>query len=319
MATSGAPVGVTFTGAAHTGLTTLTEVNDIFFDLDRTVQHATGDIGTQRGVLIDPPTYSFVGPSTVTAAATFGISGVPQQGANATFSNAFGFLFGDLNGFTSDTSNDGITGFVMPPGIENEIGAVTTRAALAIGSPPAGVSLGNQTATLDSFGGLRIHELTAYSTTLTRTVTDAAALYIQGAPVSGGLVTFTNGPYSLFVDNGATRLDGSLTVGGLTTLSTTAAITASTTQTQGNGALTTTVNEVSVCANANDTVTLPTAVAGVIAYIFNNGAETLQVFPASGDAIDGGAANAAVTMTAGSNHTFIAHDATNWNRLNSTL
>ena len=89
-------------------------------------------------------------------------------------------------------------------------------------------------------------------------------------------------------------------------------ITASTTQTQGQGALTKDFNYITVCANANDTVTLPSAVAGMQIKVRNQGASTLQIFPASGDAIDGAAVDASTTLTAGSSVVFDAQDGTNW-------
>lgn len=93
--------------------------------------------------------------------------------------------------------------------------------------------------------------------------------------------------------------------------SVTATITASTTQTQGQGALTTEVNEISVCATANDTVTLPVAIAGKACLVINNGAQTLQVFPASGDNLGAGV-DTATTIVAGSRKYFVAFDSTNW-------
>lgn len=89
-------------------------------------------------------------------------------------------------------------------------------------------------------------------------------------------------------------------------------ITASTTQAQGQGALTTDQNYVSTCANANDTVTLPAAAVGYQIYIRNNGAQTLQIFPASGDAINGAAVNASITLAAGASITLRTADTTNW-------
>lgn len=93
--------------------------------------------------------------------------------------------------------------------------------------------------------------------------------------------------------------------------SVTAGITASTTQSQGNGALTTDINEISTCANANDTVTLPSAIAGRHCLVINNGAQTLQVFPASGDNLGAGV-NTSTTITAGSRKLFVAFDSTNY-------
>jgi len=98
----------------------------------------------------------------------------------------------------------------------------------------------------------------------------------------------------------------------LITKSSESAITASTTQTQGQRPLTQDINIISVCANANDTVTLPPAADGMEVYIRNNGAQTLKIFPASGDAINGAAANASVTLAAGASVRYSTADSTNW-------
>jgi len=65
-------------------------------------------------------------------------------------------------------------------------------------------------------------------------------------------------------------------------------ITASTTQTQGNGAITSHINEIKTVANDNDTITLPTASEGIEIAIINNGAKKLQIFPASGNDLGNG-------------------------------
>ena len=114
-----------------------------------------------------------------------------------------------------------------------------------------------------------------------------------------------------FAHNTTVSFEDTVSVGKYLLRNTTAGITASTTQTQGQGALTAEVNEVSTVANANDTVTLPTAQAGQKVWILNNGANTLQIFPASGDDLGAGL-NTATTLASGSNATFIAYDATNW-------
>lgn len=91
----------------------------------------------------------------------------------------------------------------------------------------------------------------------------------------------------------------------------TSGITASTTQTQGQGPLITEINEVSVVANVNDTVTLPTASPGRRCVVINNGANTLQIFPASGDDLGAGV-DTATTLATGSVLRLDAYDATNW-------
>ena len=82
-------------------------------------------------------------------------------------------------------------------------------------------------------------------------------------------------------------------------------ITASVTQTQGQQLLTKVINEVGTVANANDVVTLPPnsvytfGPTGILVVIKNNGANTLQVFPNTGDSIDNGGTNASITIAAG--------------------
>jgi len=105
---------------------------------------------------------------------------------------------------------------------------------------------------------------------------------------------------------------GSITIaGGFIVKSTTATITASTTQTQGQQPLTTDINEISTVGNANDAVTLMTAVAGLEIFIINNGSNTLQIFPASSDDLGAGV-NSSTTLAAGSNVTFVSYNTTNW-------
>ena len=108
-------------------------------------------------------------------------------------------------------------------------------------------------------------------------------------------------------------MTGNLTIGGTKFLveTVTAGITASTTQTQGEQPLVSRINEVSVVANANDVVTMPSAVAGIMVTIINNGANDLGIFPASGDNVGTGV-DTVTTLTPTSNVTFAAYDTTNW-------
>jgi hypothetical protein len=76
-------------GPADTTKTAGTERYDVYFNLNRTVQWATGALTTQRAVYIEAPTYAFVGASTITTAATVSIAGAPIAGANATITNAY--------------------------------------------------------------------------------------------------------------------------------------------------------------------------------------------------------------------------------------
>lgn len=104
---------------------------------------------------------------------------------------------------------------------------------------------------------------------------------------------------------------GNIPQTGLHKRSVTAGITADVGSAQGGSPLTTEINQISTCATAGDSVTLPTAVAGLRVTIINNGAESCDVFPASGDNLGAGADTAAA-LAAGANITYVAYDATNW-------
>jgi len=96
-----------------------------------------------------------------------------------------------------------------------------------------------------------------------------------------------------------------------------AGLTAGTTQTQGGGlALTAEINEISTCANESDTVVLPTAVAGLKIIIINNGANGVQIFPASSDNLGAGVDTArAANLATGTNVVFVSYDSTNWEEI----
>jgi hypothetical protein len=81
---------------------------------------------------------------------------------------------------------------------------------------------------------------------------------------------------------------------------------------QGDNPITTTFYEIATCANAGDACTLPTAAAGLVVIVANNGAESADVFPASGDDINKAGVNTAYALDSGSNTIFICEDALDW-------
>jgi hypothetical protein len=86
---SGVNVAFTIVGGAHTNLTASTEVIGFNVNLAQTVQHATGALATQRAMVVQAPTYSFVAASVITSAATLAITGAPVTGTNATITSAY--------------------------------------------------------------------------------------------------------------------------------------------------------------------------------------------------------------------------------------
>lgn len=89
--------------------------------------------------------------------------------------------------------------------------------------------------------------------------------------------------------------------------------TAGTTQTQaGATALTAKFNVIAVCANANDGVVLPAAAQGLVVTVVNKGAAIAKIYPNTSDTIDGGSADAAITIPVGGSYTFVADGIVNW-------
>lgn len=130
--------------------------------------------------------------------------------------------------------------------------------------------------------------------------------------------TFINGQVGVYIGNGGsdqmnvfpTHIQSNVKH----RFCTTAGITASTTQSQGQMALVNQINEVSIVANANDVVTMPAAEIGLRIIVINNGANTLKIFPASGDNLGAGV-DASVILAAGSNVEYVAYNTTNWEQL----
>jgi len=104
----------------------------------------------------------------------------------------------------------------------------------------------------------------------------------------------------------------------LTTNNVATAITASATQAQGQQPLTSSLNIVTVVGVPNDVVTLPTVEGGLSVRVVNNGANVLQVFPASGDDLGAGL-NTSETLGVGATKVYCGVDATNWSSNTITI
>lgn len=89
--------------------------------------------------------------------------------------------------------------------------------------------------------------------------------------------------------------------------------------TQGTAtALTTMINNVTTVA-ASTGVVLPTAAAGYIVIVRNGGANTLNVYPATGASINAGAANSAHSLPVGAMIQYVATSTTQWYTMSSTF
>ncbi len=93
--------------------------------------------------------------------------------------------------------------------------------------------------------------------------------------------------------------------------STSATVTAGT-NAQGQGALTADFNVITTAANNPSGSTLPTAVAGMRCIVVNKGANQVNLYPATGAAIDSNAANAAISIPVNGFVMLSASSATQW-------
>lgn len=95
------------------------------------------------------------------------------------------------------------------------------------------------------------------------------------------------------------------------TFSTSATVTAGT-NAQGQGALTSDYNVITTAASSPSGVTLPTATVGRRIVVVNKGANSINIYPASGASIDALATNTAITLTTNSVMIFNASSTTQW-------
>jgi hypothetical protein len=100
--------------------------------------------------------------------------------------------------------------------------------------------------------------------------------------------------------------------GGSTGSTSTTGIVASTNQTQGQQPLTTDYNLVETVANPYDTVTLRPAVAGSDQIVGNAGANSLLIYPASGDIINDKITNGAIVLFPGQMFIFKGLSGSRW-------
>lgn len=109
--TSGSPVGLLFTGGAHTTLANA-EVTDINFNLARTVQFSgSTTLSEQRAFRIQAPTYSSdTATKTITTAATVSISGAPIAGTNVAITNPYALMVSSGNSLFNGEVSIGLGG-----------------------------------------------------------------------------------------------------------------------------------------------------------------------------------------------------------------
>jgi len=105
---------------------------------------------------------------------------------------------------------------------------------------------------------------------------------------------------------------GDLTVGGFEQSGVTAAL-SSAGSSQGDATqMAETITVVTIVSADTTGVKLPVAVAGRTVTVFNSTATDCKLYPNSSDTINGGSANAAITLPANTSYTLSCKDATDW-------
>ena len=90
--------------------------------------------------------------------------------------------------------------------------------------------------------------------------------------------------------------------------------------TQGTAtALTKEINVVSTVSSGANGVVLPTAVAGIVLIVNNTSANTLNVYPATGGAVNSGSTNAAYSHVSGASIQYYATNGTQWYTVGATF
>lgn len=107
--TSGSASYLTVTAPADTTLAASVECIGVNLNLSATRQFASGALTTQRETVIQAPTYSFTGASTITTAVTVDITGAPIAGApNATIINGYALRVGGTVFLNNVNSGQGV-------------------------------------------------------------------------------------------------------------------------------------------------------------------------------------------------------------------
>lgn len=103
----------------------------------------------------------------------------------------------------------GVTALTVTQGAHTAITANVP--SISVPAVSLGISTG-ATIAIGSLVHLAAQTYTGVAGGAAETITDAATLYISGAPIQGANATLTN-PYALWIDDGASRFDGNVGIG----------------------------------------------------------------------------------------------------------
>jgi len=261
--------------------------------------------------------------SGTTLAASGNVNATVTAGTNA---QGQAVLTSDFNVITTAAANP--SGATLPSAAPGRRVVVMNRGANAVNLyPQAGASINAQAANaaISLPAGSRTELLAATATSWESTAVSIST-GVQG--LGAGVAAFLAAPTTA---NLAAAVTGEVGTGALLfgtapavsamTVATNATITASGTNTQGQGVLSNDFNVITTAVNNPSGVTLPTATVGRSVVVVNRATNPISVFPASGAQIDSNGTNTAISIPVGGMAEFIASATTQWqsNRLSSNV
>ena len=261
-----------------------------------TIVATTGNVGTINSGLLQN------GNSNVTITANANVTVTSKSNATVVITDTGVNLAGTLNATgNANVGNIGTTTAIITTG-----NITTIYSGL--------FQNGNSNITITSNANIA---LTSKSNT-TMIISDTGANVTGTANVSGNANVGNLGTSGLIVAagniSGANVVATSYHIRSITT-GITAAGSAQGTAT----ALTKEINVVGTVSSGANGVVLPTAVAGIVLIINNTSANTLNVYPASGAAINSGSANAAYSHSSAASIQYYATSSTQWYTVGATF
>lgn len=261
-----------------------------------TIVATTGNVGTINSGLLQN------GNSNVTITANANVTVTSKSNATVVITDTGVNLAGTLNATgNANVGNIGTTTAIITTG-----NITTINSGL--------LQNGNSNITITSNANIA---LTSKSNT-TMIISDTGANVTGTANVSGNANVGNLGTSGLIVASGnisgANVVATSYHIRSITT-GITAAGSAQGTAT----GLTKEINVVSTVSSGANGVVLPTAVAGMVLIVNNTSANTLNVYPATGGAVNSGSTNAAYSHTSGASIQYYATSSTQWYTVGATF
>jgi hypothetical protein len=192
---SGAITNFTFTAANHTTQTASANIPTVSFTLG-TLQRNTGAVTAQHGFLINSPTYSFVGASTITNAYSLFVN-APTVGTNATITNNWaiganggGIIVRGSSGTVLDVGNTfSVLSVLASTGITSAYNLFVTNGSMTIQTVTPTIVFNNSSVQvrrnsnslfLDTYDDL----------TVRNTLSSYNMLVLRGTKTTGALISF---------------------------------------------------------------------------------------------------------------------------------